>query len=297
MLRLFRLRLAAMLFLGSTAAAWTQSPASVPLDRVLQRVTEWVEGFQRDLAAVVAEERFEQRQVGTPDIVRITRSDLVLMPVTGQMHWLHFRDVFELNGKPLRDRDDRLQRLFLESPSTALTNAARLTQESSRYNLGSVIRTINVPTFALICLDPASKGRFTFTEAGQEQLAGVSTLRIRFREGSGRSIVRTLRGAGVPIEGILWIDPSTGRIHQTMVKTRGTQDPDQPEPPRGSVSGTLMWVVTHYSQDETSAKWVPTNMREWARDITGGVTSGMAVYSQFRTFAVRTTETYQPVIP
>src|SRR4029079_3586061 len=51
---------------------------------------------------------------------RQLRSDLLLVRPEGSEAWMQFRDVFEVDGKALRDRNDRLARLFLEpSKSTA----------------------------------------------------------------------------------------------------------------------------------------------------------------------------------
>lgn len=276
-------------------AGRSQEPPALAIETVLERAAAWAGMFQHDLSGVVAEERYEQRERGTPDVVRETGSDLVLLRLEGRSSWLHFRDVFEVNGRPVRDRDDRLRRLFLESPSTALKDAVRLTDESSRYNLGMVLRTINVPTFALIALEPSYRPQFAFEKQSEEHVGGTRTWRVRFVERGGRSIVRTTRGANVPIEGSLWIEPLSGRVVQTMVKTVGTQDPDRREPP--SDGTTLMWVVTSYGVDDASGLWVPVSMREWARgprSRCGGWESspGRQRTPGFRRFVVTTDEQF-----
>jgi hypothetical protein len=256
------------------------------LDRVIERAVVYVESFERDFAAVVAEEQLEQRESTTgPDTVRRTQSDLVLVRVPGREQWLPFRDVFEVNGRVVRERTERLQKLFLGAPERALMDAARITRESSRYNIGSVIRTINVPTFALMLLRPGYLKRFEFRKRGDEMLRDVMAWRVEFVERGRPTVVRTLRGDNVPLEGSLWIDPLSGRVVKTLVKTSGTPDPGQPIPPPGG-SQTLMWVVVTYTPSETLGLWVPETMSEWARAVNLGVVSSTATYVNFRRFEV-----------
>jgi hypothetical protein len=201
--------------------------------------------------------------------------------------------VFEVNGRPVRDREERLRRLFLEKPATALADAARLNDESSRYNLGSVVRTINVPTFALMLLGPRYARRLAFEKLGEGQGGGVATLRIGFVERVSPTIVKTISGTDVRLEGSYWIDPTSGGIAQTLIKTRGTPDPDKPIPPPGT-GETLMWVQVTYESNAQYGIRVPASMTEWARAPNASTVSGKATYSAFRRFEVVTGESIAP---
>ena len=53
---------------------------------------------------------------------RTTRSDVIFTNVGESA--VAFRDVFEVDDKPVRDRDQRLQRLFTNQPNQALTQAS-----------------------------------------------------------------------------------------------------------------------------------------------------------------------------
>jgi hypothetical protein len=264
------------------------------LDAVIQRAVVSVASFERDFAAVVAEERLEQRasNIGFPETTRTTRADLLLVRVPGRDEWVPFRDVFEVNGRAVRDRSERLKKLFIDTPETALTDAARISNESSRYNIGSVIRTINVPTFALIVLRPAYLKRFEFRKRGEETIAKVRTWRVEFVERTRPTVVRTLRGNNVPLEGSLWIDPLSGRVLRTLVKTLGTPNPGQPIRPRSG--DTLMLVVVTYAPSATLGFWVPETMSEWSMGPDRGTVSATATYSNFRRFEVSTSERLTP---
>jgi hypothetical protein len=261
------------------------------LESVMQRAMAYVASFERDFSAVVAEEQFEQRASSRgPDTVRRTRSDLLLVRVPGREAWLPFRDVFELNGRAVRDRNERLQKLFVDAPASALADAARMTSESSRYNLGSVIRTINVPTFGLMLLRPGYVKRLQFRKHSDELIGEVMAWRVEFIERGRPTVVRTLRDNDVPLEGSFWIDPLSGRVVKTLVKSIGTPDPGRPlPPPSGDI---LMWVVVTYAPSETLRLWVPQTMSEWARAANLAIVSGTATYVNFRRFEVSATETF-----
>jgi hypothetical protein len=214
----------------------------------------------------------------------------LLVRVPGQDGWLPFRDVYEVDGRAVRDRTERLQKLFVDTPQAAVGVATQISQESSRYNIGSVIRTINVPTFGLLLLRPEYLKRFEFRKRSEERVSGVATWRISFDERLRPTVVRTLRGNDVPLEGSLWIEPGTGHVIKTLVKTIGTPDPGSPMIRfRGP---TLMWVETTFAPSDALGLWVPATMTEWARAENSSEVEGTATYSRFRRFTVKTLETF-----
>ena len=81
-----------------------------------------------------------------------------------------YRDVLEVDGAPVADRTTRLEQLFLQPGAEARTSAARISNESARYNLGRFKRNINVPTLALEYLKPANIVRCRFETPRAEQI-------------------------------------------------------------------------------------------------------------------------------
>ena len=65
--------------------------------------------------------------------------DAPFVRLRGEVPWGTFRDVFEVDGRTLPDRQDRLRRLFLEQPASALARANEIAHESARYNLGCAL--------------------------------------------------------------------------------------------------------------------------------------------------------------
>src|SRR5262249_36082550 len=91
------------------------------LDHVLKRAGAYVTEFQRLLSGVVAEESYVQdileggasSMTGRPQTRlglthRDLKSDLLLVRPAGGDRWIQFRDVFEVDGKAVRDRSERL---------------------------------------------------------------------------------------------------------------------------------------------------------------------------------------------
>ena len=290
--RCARLLTALVIAALSAGRALAQPPPT--LDRVLERATAYVLAYEREFAAVVAEESLtplasDGRTTGSE---RTTRADLLLVRVAGRDAWVPFRDVFQLNGRGVREHDQRLRSLFTDSPDTVLERASRIASESSRYNIGSVIRTIDVPTFALMLLRSDYKRRFTFRQHGEERFDGITVWRVDFNERARPAIVRTLRNSDVMLEGSFWIEPDSGRVVKTLVKTEGTPDPGIRIPPPSRTP--LMWVQVVYAPNDTLGLWVPDHMNEVAVSTDRSSVTVTATYSNFRRFDVQTTQTFRP---
>jgi hypothetical protein len=187
----------------------------------------------------------------------------------GQREWVAFRDVYDVNGKAVRDRDERLQKLFIDSPARAIEQARRIVAESSRYNLGSLQRDINVPTMALTYLRVANQSRSEFKIDGRKDVDGVPAVVLAFKERASPTIVRSA-GADVPASGRFWIEPETGRVLRSEISVADRR------------AGAKITVT--YSAVPKLTVWVPTLMTE---EYTGAETIfAKATYSNFRQFGV-----------
>ena len=94
----------------------------------------------QEFSAIVCEEQQVQTMVRPNGRVAKTRrlvSDLAFIRIR-EGSWRHqvYRDVRSVDGKPVRNRDDRLRKLFLEGSKTAIDQARAIAEESNRYNLG-----------------------------------------------------------------------------------------------------------------------------------------------------------------
>ena len=126
-------------------------------------------------------------------------SDFLLVQVPGE-GWLPFRDVFERDGKQVRDRQERLSTLFLNGSSRSAFDQARaIMDESARYNIGNVSRNINVPTLPLPFLTALHRQRFAF-KAGKRDDDDPGAV-IEFKETGRPTFITTTGNRDLPVTG------------------------------------------------------------------------------------------------
>src|SRR5215475_2775332 len=142
------MRISAILALASIAIAVVAADERPPLQAILSNVTDYVVRFENTIQGIVAEENYVQDadKSDRPFVThRELKSDLLLIRSEGNdFGYVQFRDVFEVDGDAVRDRSDRLTKLFLDPSMSARRQAAVIMSESARYNIGSVERNINV---------------------------------------------------------------------------------------------------------------------------------------------------------
>ena len=285
---------AALLAIGVASA---QEPA---LDVVLARAAGYVAQYQKQLRGIVAEETYRQNMVNmrrgglggrgrANREFRELRSDLLLVKLGDDDFWLQFRDVFEVDRKPVRDRDQRLVKLFVNARADARAQADTIQGESARYNLGPLMRTINIPIMALLFFekDVQSNLKFEQGEPGNVQrlgdLADAAAIRmLTFRETKPGTMVKGANNRDIPSHGRVWIDSATGRILRTELISEDTEI-------RAAID------VTYKAEAALGDLLVPAEMREvYNLRQTETRIDGRATYSKFRKFTVTTEEKPKP---
>lgn len=208
---------------------------------LLEKAGRYVADYERSFSNLVAEETYTQRtEQVTPERDaplerrRSLRSDIVFVTLPGPIPWGTFRDVFEVDGRPIRDRQARLQSLFAKPPADALVRANAILRESARYNLGSARRTVNIPTLALLFLHPANQERFAFKTKGRARIQGHEAVVLEFKEIARPTLVRESSQGDLPAKGRFWLDPDRGIVLRSEVEYRF-------EPNRA-----LAWVATEF---------------------------------------------------
>jgi hypothetical protein len=250
---------------------------------VLGRAGDYVVRFERELATLVAEEHYTQDVTGGGPIEhRELRSDLLFVSRLGMHRYVEFRDVFEVDGRSVRRRDERLTQLAAD-PSDA--SMGQIVSESARYNIGDIERTINVPLLPLMFLIPENQWRFKFNvQKGTQPLSTskdipsssprftVSTevWAIEYREVERPTVIRFVDGRrSIPVHGRFWIDPTSGRVLMSELIAEDK-----------IVHAT---IDVSYQSEPVLDLLVPIEMREayWRGDQPARIT-GIATYDGFR---------------
>jgi hypothetical protein len=271
---------------------------TVTIETVLTRAASYVATFVERLSNVIAEEQYRQTvrrptrgsgggntgsalQFGSaPESFatserRQIKSDLVLLKDTTPFGWTLLRDVFEVDGKPVHDREDRLARLFADSTNDGRAQAVRIADESARYNLGPGIRTTNTPELSILLLQASLQSRFEFSLGSPERSLGATARVIEFREQARPTLVRGEKGQDIPATGRFWLDVTTGQVLKSEVHLRL---------PVGR------WTLTTtFKPDATLGIAPPAEMDEYYQIFATEVT-GTATYGGFRRFGVDTSE-------
>src|SRR5262249_43060417 len=89
------------------------------------------------------------------------KADFLLVR-TAPSGYVQYRDVFEQDGQPVRHRDQRLERAFANGARVGEAERQQILEENARFNIGEVVRTLNVPVLALEILRPDNQWRFSF---------------------------------------------------------------------------------------------------------------------------------------
>jgi VWFA-related protein len=292
---------------GATSFTQEHSPA---LDAALAAAANYIEAYERRISAISAEETYLQaitspgtniaidspparpRQnnelvlpsLGGQAITRKTRANITTISL-GARGWVSFRDVFEVDGRPVADGIERLSRILQDVNPDSLAQAQQIAAESARYNLEPqttrINRTINVPMTALLYLRAANQNRSSFRVGRSERIGGVQCMTLLFDEQSQPRLTHTVDNA--PAHGTFWIDMAGGgRIVKTELRMDSSAGSGQLVNARTAVT---------YTRVEKLNLWVPTLMDEsYELPAMRQIITGRATYSDFREFKVTTTE-------
>jgi VWFA-related protein len=260
----------------------------VPLATILDRAGEYVTRYAESFRYVVAEELYRQWLVDAVTgrtTTRTLRSDLVFVSVPGSLPWGTFRDVFEVDGHILADREGRLAKVFGKPSPDVVRQAQEILKESSRYNLGFAYRNVNSPTLGMLLLLLDNQRRLEFERKGERTISGVRCVEVAFRELRDATVVRDQWGGDVHSHGHFWIDATRGAVFRTEVEydlaSNSAEDPEDRK--TGS-------VATEYRRESWIDVLVPDSMKELYR-LGPTRIEGTARYSKYRQFSVTTNET------
>jgi hypothetical protein len=268
-----------LLLTASLCALAAHAEAERPsLRELLRAAASYSEQYHEAFTTIVAEERYVQRDASrpapAPDAqVRTLRSDVMLVRGTpGESTWFFFRDVFEADGRPVSSTRGRLESWYQESRQSFMHKARTLALEQAEFNLGDILRTINVPLIALEFLLPRNQERVRFRMQADDAVNGVPVITVTFEERRRPTMIRTADGDDVESRGTFWLEPSTGRVLKSELRTG--------EGKRRQVRAVI--TVT-YEANARLQMLVPVAMEE-SYEFGSVRITGTATYSNFRRF-------------
>ncbi len=238
---------------------------------LVARASQYVEEYERQLSAVVCEERQTQRVVrkdGTTGRKRELVSDLLMVRTADSTQT--FRDVIAVDTKPVRDRQERLRKLFLGEPRGRLKQAQAIAAESARYNIGfnRGMDTLMLP-LGILHHESATRFRFARTADG-----------LTFDEFQSPSMVGYIRRGqrlDMPLHGGLTIESSTGRLSGARLVAENPQ--------------FVLTLDVRYAEDAASGLLVPVESREdYRTPDSKDRLEVSSTYSNFRRFQVTVDE-------
>jgi hypothetical protein len=255
-------------------------PQTPDVDAALDKAGDYVTAYERTFVGVVAEETYHQDARGrsgtdargfaveAPGQRRDLKSDLLLVRAPAGDRWMEFRDVFEVDGKPVRDRAERLAKLFLQPSASTQQQVEDITAASARYNIGGVNRNVNLPVLALTVLEPQNRAWFSFK--GGRKSGGI--FELDYQEERSGTLIRTAGDQAMPSRGRFTIDLASGRVLSSELVAE---------------SGSLRArIEVTYALEPAMALFVPREMREKYTLRDGSTIDGKATYAKFRRYQV-----------
>lgn len=250
----------------------TAGAQTVRLSDVVARLDNYLRDYDERLANFVAEETYRQWvEQGPKDrrstTSRMLRSDFAMTLTSARQRWVGYRDTFDVDGVPVRDREERLQALL---NSGAVGQAARIAEENARFNLGDdlISRNINIPTLALEIMHPRVRDQVKVRRTGAEVLEGHAGWLIEFREQNVLTLLRTPERGDQPSRVVALVDIQTGEVLRTVLTWKYVD---------GSITVT-------YGRAPGMPVLVPMRMDERYDIRSGEIVGGEATYTNYRRF-------------
>ena len=270
--------------LVAVVASSQQPQNSHELISALQRATEYVTQYEAELGNLIGNEEYVQNAAwlaptgrGNPMVAkrlqRRVSSDFLIIQVGPE--WAALRKANRVDGSKVKETEPAFEDAFDNSPEANQKRLLAMKAESTRYNIGDIIRDTNLPTVALKVLRESEVSRFVFERAGSSKIEGIQAWVVRFREQASPTLVIGGKGEFLYSNGTLWIEPETGRVLRTEFIVENRYAPAR----------VKARIVVTYSEGKNIKLLLPSLMDEHYESEFNTVDC-KAYYSNFRPFEV-----------
>jgi len=258
---------------AARSAVPTQKSPDISVKAVVAAGTKYVADYAARMMFVVGDEAYSQDSFDADDHRTASRSmkgELFLTFLKADHAWVAVRDVAEVDGEPVPDRQT-LPALLARGALSSIV--VEVVEHNAAFNLGHIERTFNEPTLPLLVLDARRVSNFSFTRQQVEVADGVTLVTLAFVERERPTLV--MSGDGVPFfaRGELLMEAGTGRVRATHILFKGK-----------SITADLR---TTYVPDPRLELWLPSLFTERYEGAPGGVRevdTGRAEYSNFKRY-------------
>ena len=284
---------AAALILGATIAPRPWSPMAPPdpqLNDLLNRAAKYVEDYEDRFELFVATEDYLQEVSGPGGREsRRLQSELVVTHLPNSDR-VALRDVYKVDGRAVRDRDARLVALLSKPTNDAQERAKLIMDESARFNIGPVRRTINVPTLALMFLRRENLQRSSFQLKGFSTEASTRLAQVIFEEVGRPRLIESSQDLAA--HGRFWFETDTGRVTKTELTFRSSEE----DSARVTVTyrmnpnfGECLPILMEEEYRLESSRPLGPTTGSAARPALSMLVKGRATYSDYRKFRTSAT--------
>lgn len=246
------------------ASARGQEPDGI-LDALLKKVAASAQAFVDNLTNVVAEEQYTQRFRKIAPTRRL-KSDFLLVRYPGEERvFLTFRDVLEVDGRPVQDQQARVLKLFTEPFQDAVRRAGEIQRAGSSHSLARA-RLVD-PLGLMAFLQADYQKNFSFKLRGFERSLGPDVRELEMVQ------VIEPGTSQQPLRGNVWVSLATGQVAKTELRT--------------GIGASMRITTTTFAVDPVLRALVPVEMRDAVPVGADDEFLGVANYRNFRRFQVQ----------
>ena len=245
----------------------------VPNASLMMSVARYVESYEQQLGAIIGVEEYTQLVFNAQRMPRRRqlRSEFALVRLpTDDQRWIGIREVLEVDGRPVSNRAEHILALLKLPFGAARDQWRALEEESARFNIGAIRRTLNTPTFVLLFVRGDNQHRFQFDTP---RLDGQQFV-VEYRELDRPTFIRDEQGDDEPARGWIRVDPGSGAITASRLEV-GLARTD-----------VHARIDVRFGRDLKFQLWLPAEMRDQYSAPSGERVEGTARYRNFKRFEV-----------
>ena len=253
-------------------AAQSAPPPDTSTKALVAAARKYVGEYEKNFAFIVADEWYQQvlrDYDGRIAHQRVMKSEVFLTFIEVDSEWIAVRDVMEVDGKPVANRDNL--RELLAKGGQLRGVAKKVIDSNARYNIGSVSRNFNEPTLPLLLFDTKRVSSVEFDRKNVTRNGATTLATLSFSERDHGTIVGG-QGGPAPAKGTFVIDAATGTVRQTTFEIKHLD--------------IRALLKTEYQHDEKLKLWLPSTFSERyerTRDVKELIECE-AKYSNYRRF-------------